>query len=881
MHLNENRNDKNINKSSSLSGWCLLQMNAPEWKRTLMGCFGAISSGAIQPIYAYCMRIVASVYFLKDSSKLKSEIKLYSLIFLGLAVASFFANLLQHYNFAIMGERLVNRVREKILAKVLTFEIGWFDQDENSSAAICARLSTEASTFRSFIADRMSLLVQVFFSASLAILFSLIVTWRIAIVMIAFQPLLIGSFYSRSVLMRSMSEKAQKAQNEGSQLASEAIVNHRTITAFSSQKKILHLFVETMRGPRQQSIKQGYISGFGLFSSQFLTTSSISLTFWYGGRLITQGLLTPKYLFQAFFILMSTGQNIANIGSKTSDLAKCGCAIKRIFAILDWRSEIEPHEDGKGIEVEESNKGEIELKDVFFAYPARPNQMIFKGLCLKIKASKMLALVGQNGYDIKSYKLRNLRSHIALVSQEPTLFAGTIRQNIVYGKVEAKEAEIRKAAILANAHEFISSMKDGYETYCGERGVKLSGGQKQRIALARAILKTPMILLLDEATSALDNSIAVLKNGKVVEQGSHSNLLEGYELQGFLEGTLPAPPRFVTSPDGVLTPNLDASVFNQQDKLLASWLLPIISLSLLSCFTSAKSTCEIWSTANCLFAASTGAKLSRIKHDLHSTKKAFGSAVSEAEKVEVILVGLSTDFDAVLTLASFSTEPLPFQRLVDILMEFESQQTRAEREVSMHTDLVETHLVATMADSNRQETRGGCSVADSSGLVFDHKHSVKYAVALVIWCNDASTGLIETTVALTQFANWLHRATPSFAYTYINGDGNNVGYVNELYGVNGSIDGPNFGSLNIAHGPYDRPSCRRGIGSDFKCRFERDIGQQHVGVSAKVRGLTVAGQSLRPTLLRGQNSGSIKAGPNYGQNSLGPSANYVDFKGCM
>ncbi|PPR92569.1 hypothetical protein GOBAR_AA28102 [Gossypium barbadense] len=552
MHSNENRNDKNINKSS-LSGWCLLQMNAPEWKRTLMGCFGAISSGAIQPIYAYCMRTVASVYFLKDSSKLKSEIRLYSLIFLGLAVASFFANLLQHYNFAIMGERLVNRVREKILAKVLTFEIGWFDQDENSSAAICARLSTEASTFRSFIADRMSLLVQVFFSASLAFLFSLIVTWRIAIVMIAFQPLLIGSFYSRSVLMRSMSEKAQKAQNEGSQLASEAIVNHRTITAFSSQKKILHLFVETMRGPRQQSIKQGYISGFGLFSSQFLTTSSISLTFWYGGRLITQGLVTPKHLFQAVFILMSTGQNIANIGSMTSDLAKGGCAIKRIFAILDWRSEIEPHEDGKGIEVEESNKGEIELKDVFFAYPARPNQMIFKGLCLKIKASKMLALVGQSGsgkstiiglierfydpqtgsiiidgYDIKSYKLRNLRSHIALVSQEPTLFAGTIRQNIVYGKVEAKEAEIRKAAILANAHEFISSMKDGYETYCGERGVKLSGGQKQRIALARAILKTPMILLLDEATSALDkkaDSIAVIKNGKVVEQGSHSNLL--------------------------------------------------------------------------------------------------------------------------------------------------------------------------------------------------------------------------------------------------------------------------------------------------------------------------------------------------------------------
>ncbi|XWS34691.1 hypothetical protein CRYUN_Cryun21dG0059200 [Craigia yunnanensis] len=584
MHTYENQNDKNIKNSSHppLSGWRLLQMNAPEWKRTLLGCFGAVSTGAIQPTYAYCLGTIVSVYFLKDSSKIKSEIRFYCLIFLGLAVLSFIANLIQHYNFAIMGERLVKRAREKTLAKVFTFEIGWFDQDENSSAAICAGLSAEASTFRSFIADRISLLVQVFFSASLAFLFALILTWRIAIVMIAIQPLLIGSFYSRTVLMKSMSQKARKAQNEGSQLASEAIVNHRTITAFSSQKRILHLFGATMRGPRQQSIKQGYISGCGLFSSQFLTTASIALTFWYGGRLINQGLVTPKRLFQAFFILMSTGKNIADTGSMTSDLAKGGSAIKKIFAILDRRSEIEP-EDHKGIEVEETNKGQIELKDVFFSYPARPNQMIFSGLSLKIEAGKTMALVGQSGsgkstiiglierfydpqsgsisideYDIKSYNLRNLRSHIALVSQEPTLFAGTIHQNIAYGKGEVTEAEVRKAAILANAHEFISSMKDGYDTYCGERGVQLSGGQKQRIALARAILKNPMILLLDEATSALDSeseslvqkaldkmmvrrtcvvvahrlstiqkadSIAVIKNGKLVEQGSHSSLL--------------------------------------------------------------------------------------------------------------------------------------------------------------------------------------------------------------------------------------------------------------------------------------------------------------------------------------------------------------------
>lgn len=471
------------------SQWRLLKLNSPEWRSAVFGCLGAIGAGAVQPINAYCVGGLISVYFRPDKSSITSHARIYSYIFIGLGVFNFFTNLLQHYNFAIMGEKLTRRVREKLLEKLMTFEIGWFDQEDNTSAAICARLSNEANMVRSLVGDRMSLLAQAIFGACFAYALGLVLTWKLALVLMAAQPFLIGSFYARSVLMKSMSAKAQVAQREGSQLASEAVINHRTITAFSSQKKILGLFKATLEGPKKESIRQSWFAGCGLFSTQFLAAASTALAYWFGGKLLVQKEIKPEHLFQAFLALLFTAYTIAEAGSMTKDISRGSYAVSSVFAILDRNSEIHPDDNNSsdytgrkqdGTRTTLMIKGRVELKNIFFAYPSRPDQMILKGLSLKIRAGTTVAVVGQSGSgkstiiglierfydplngqvliderDIKSYNLRTLRSHVALVSQEPTLFSGTIYDNIAYGKKNAKESEIRKAAMLANAHEFI------------------------------------------------------------------------------------------------------------------------------------------------------------------------------------------------------------------------------------------------------------------------------------------------------------------------------------------------------------------------------------------------------------------------------------------
>ncbi|KAF5769852.1 putative Type I protein exporter [Helianthus annuus] len=539
----------------------LIAMNGPEWKQALYGIVCAVIFGAVQPIFSFAMGSMISVYFLADHDEIRQKTMIYTLCFVGLSVISMVINIIQHYNFAVMGEYLTKRVRERMLSKILTFEIGWFDHDENSSGAICSRLATDANMVRSLVGDRCSLLIQTLSGVTVACTMGLVIAWKLALVVIAVQPPIIICFYCKRVLLKNMSHKALKSQEESSKLAAEAVSN-----------------LPLMR----ESVRQAWYAGFGLGFSQSLMSCTWALGFWYGGKLISNGQLGAKEFLQTFLILISTGRVIAEAGTMTNDLSKGFDGVRSVFTVLDRNTLVDPEDhDGKKPEM---ITGHVEMCDVHFAYPARPNIKIFSGFSINIEAGKSTALVGQSGSgkstiiglierfydpmkgvvkvdgrDIRSYHLRTLRKFIALVSQEPALFASTIRENITYGaSKEVSESEIVEAAKAANAHDFITVLKDGYDTWCGNQGVQLSGGQKQRIAIARAILKNPTILLLDEATSALDSqsekvvqdalermmvgrtsvvvahrlstiqgcdTIAVLEKGKVVEEGNHGSLL--------------------------------------------------------------------------------------------------------------------------------------------------------------------------------------------------------------------------------------------------------------------------------------------------------------------------------------------------------------------
>ncbi|KAG9442673.1 hypothetical protein H6P81_018527 [Aristolochia fimbriata] len=560
----------------------LIRLNAPEWPFAVLGSVGAILSGMETPLFAFGITHCLSLFYSPDMHHMKQEVAKISLIFVGAALVTIPIYLLQNYFYTLMGERVTKRVRLAMFTAILQNEVGWFDLDENNSGSLASALAANATVVRSALADRLSTIIQNLSLVVTAFLIAFFLSWKLAAVVIATFPLLISASIAEQLSIKGFGGDYTQSYARATAIAREAITNIRTVASFNAENRIITHFQEELNKPNKQALVRGHISGFGYGLSQFFAFGSYALGLWYASELIKTRVSSFGDLMKAFMVLVITALAIAETLSLAPDIVKGTQALGSVFGILERKTEINPCDPDSDLVTE--MRGDIEFRDVHFQYPMRPDIPIFNGLNLKVPSGTSLALVGPSGsgkssvisllmrfYDpssgailidgrnIRTFNLRSLRLKIGLVQQEPALFSTTIYDNIAYGREGATEIEIYKAARAANAHGFISRMAEGYHTHVGERGVQLSGGQKQRVAIARAILKDPSILLLDEATSALDTAsekevqgalevlmegrttvvvahrlstvrdadrIAVLQAGRVVEGGSHGELVE-------------------------------------------------------------------------------------------------------------------------------------------------------------------------------------------------------------------------------------------------------------------------------------------------------------------------------------------------------------------
>ncbi|KAG1111630.1 hypothetical protein G6F42_014965 [Rhizopus arrhizus] len=402
-------------------------------------------------------------------------------------------------------------------------------------------------------------------------------------------PFIAFATFYESKIHRGFEDSTKKANEQSGEVAGEAIKEIRTVAGLNKQSHFETKYYKATDRPHRLAQRKAYMSSIGYALQQGITLYTNAVAFYAGVQLMRYHGLTFDKMFTCMMSIMITAQGVGRASVFTTTYAKAKYSSIAAFEVLEREPAIDP--ELEGIEPTRAQiNGEIDFEDITFRYPARPDVTIFNGeFNLHGKAGQTIALVGPSGcgksttigmlqrwYDpatgsvrlddnnVKNYSLGNLRGHMALVSQEPTLFDMTIGENIRFGVDDDKEVsqeEVEAACKSANIHNFIVSLPKGYDTRVGDKGSQLSGGQKQRIAIARALIRKPKVLLLDEATSALDSEseklvqtaidnileeggrttitiahrlstiqgadlICVVKGGRVIEQGTHWELLE-------------------------------------------------------------------------------------------------------------------------------------------------------------------------------------------------------------------------------------------------------------------------------------------------------------------------------------------------------------------
>jgi subfamily B ATP-binding cassette protein MsbA len=485
---------------------------------------------------------------------------------------------LRQFVMAYTGERVIFDLRMAIVRHLQSLSLSFFNR--RKTGELMSHVTSDATLVHGVVTQTIIQVLGQVLTLVGGVVIIFLMNWRLALLTLVVAPpiAILGQRMGRRI--RDISREAQDAQGEAVGVLQEAIAEVRVVQAFTREDYEAARFHEKLLFTFNKTIERARIAATMFPIIGFLGSMSIIVVLWYGGREVAGGEMTAGMLVAFLLYMNMVAGPVGQLASQWTQVQQAFGAADRIFALLDTTPEIQ---DQPGAVALPPVRGEIRFEEVRFRYGAPSEPIVLDGVTTTFEPGQTTALVGPSGagkttlvnlvgrfydpvsgsivvdgHDLRDVTIRSLREQIAVVPQEPILFADTIRENIRYGRLEATDAEIDDAARSANATEFIARLPSGLATIVGERGVRLSVGQRQRVAIARALLRDAPILLLDEATSSLDNEseylvqqaldrlmrgrttiviahrlstveradrILVLDHGRIVEEGTHGELL--------------------------------------------------------------------------------------------------------------------------------------------------------------------------------------------------------------------------------------------------------------------------------------------------------------------------------------------------------------------